>query len=129
MSMHPRLRNMVIRRLGTGRGGQGVEITFTRRVPGGYDPVTGGNKPPTNTDYIGSGVRVNYSEYAYKDESIVYGDFQIYLSPVLKDGTECPTPELSDVLNFLGRKVKVINVKPFNDNGYGCGWKLQVRYG
>jgi hypothetical protein len=120
---------MVIKQLGVGRGGNGVQLTLTRRIPGAYDPTTGGSTPTINVDYVGSGLRVNYNEYAYRNETIVYGDFQLYVSPVLIDGTDCPDPQIGDIIYFLEKKIKVINVKPFNDNGTDCGWKLQVRYG
>lgn len=129
MSMHLRMRNMVIRRLGVGRGGQGVAIILTKRTLGGYNPVTGGVDPETVTEYIGSGVRVNYTDQAYRNESIVYGDFQIYLSPVDLDGVDLPKPKVGDELTFLDNNVRIINISPFNDNGFNCGWKLQVRHG
>ena len=130
MAMHDRMRNMVIRRLGVGRGGQGVELTLTKTVPGVYNPKTGKTSPPTITDYIGSGVRVNYSDYAHKDSTILYGDFQLYVSPVLFDGSgDMPTPEITNNITFNGVKCSIIKVSPFNDNTVSCGWKLQVRNG
>lgn len=129
MGFHDRMRAMVIRNLAPQPKGKGVQVTLTRKTSGAYDPVTGGTKPPTITEYEGSAVRVNYSEYAYRNTTIVYGDFQLYMSPVLIDGTDTPTPKIGDVINFLGKSVKVINLSPFNDNNIGCGWKLQVRYG
>lgn len=129
MAFHNRMRAMVIRNLAPQPKGQGVPITFVYRTGGGYDKVTGGVKPETVTEIVGSGVRVNYSEFAYRNTAIVYGDFQVYLSPVKADGTDMPTPKIGDELIFLGNKARVINFGPFNDNGVGCGWKLQVRYG
>lgn len=125
--MHDRLRAMVIRQLSTKK--QGVPITFQQIIPGIYDPVTGGVSPAVTNTYNGSGVRVNYSEYAYKNTSIEAGDFQIYLSPVQVDGNEMPRPTAGDEFMFIDKIVRVINVQPFNDNAANCGWKLQVRYG
>lgn len=129
MAFHNRMRAMVIRNLAPQPKGKGVEITFKKQVGGGYDRETGGTYPIFVTEFKGSGVRVNYSEYAYKNEAIIYGDFQIYLSPVLIDGGEMPKPSIGDEFTFLDQEVRVINVNPFNDNGVDCGWKLQVRYG
>ena len=126
---HDRLRAMVIKQLGLQPKGKGSVVVFHRRTGGIYDPATGGVTAETVTDYTGSGLRVNYSEYAYKNETIVYGDFQLYLSPVKSDGTEMPLPHIGDQLTFIGKKARVINVAPFNENGVGCGWNLQVRYG
>lgn len=129
MAFHDRMRAMVIRNLAPQPKGKGVPITFSKQVGGGYDRETGGVYPIFTTDFNGSGVRVNYSEFAYKNETIVYGDFQIYLSPVTVDGGEMPKPSIGDEFLFLGQQARVINVNPFNDNGVDCGWKLQVRYG
>lgn len=127
--MHNRMRAMVIRNLGLQPKGQGSPVTFTKRISGGYDPKTGKTTPVVTQSYTGSAVRVNYSTFAYTNSTIVYGDFQLYLSPVLTDGGETPEPSVGDDYTFLGKKVTVINYSPFNDNGIGCGWKLQVRHG
>jgi hypothetical protein len=120
---------MVIRQLGLQPKGKGCPVVFTKRTGGGYDKVTGGVFPEVTTEFNGSGVRVNYSEYAYKDVTIEYGDFQIYLSPVQTNGSEMPRPAIGDIITFIDKSVRVINLSPFNDNGVDCGWKLQVRYG
>lgn len=128
MGMHERMRAMVIRQLAPQPKGKGVPTTLYKITEGEYDPVTQ-ESPQTTAEYIGSGVRVNYSDFAYRNTDIVYGDFQVYLSPVLADGTESPRPEIDDTILFQGEEVKVINLSPFNDNGVNCGWKLQVRKG
>lgn len=129
MAFHDRMRAMVIRNLAPQPKGKGVEITFYQKTGGGYDRETGGTYPIVITEFKGSGIRVNYSEYAYKNEVIEYGDFQIYLSPVQTNGSEMPEPKINDEFLFIDKKVRVINKSPFNDNGVDCGWKLQVRYG
>lgn len=126
---HNRMRAMVIRNLAPQPKGQGSPVTFTKRISGGYDPKTGKTTPVVTKSFEGSAVRVNYSTFAYTNSTIVYGDFQLYLSPVLTDGTEAPEPSIGDSYVFLGKKVNVINYSPFNDNCVGCGWKMQVRYG
>lgn len=129
MGMHERMRAMVIRQLAPQPKGKGVVITFERRDEGGYNPNTGEDEPSIINTYITSGLRVNYSEYGYKNSTIEYGDFQLYVSPILDTGEDTPTPQIGDYFTFLGEKVVVVTVKPFNDNGVSCGWKLQVRYG
>jgi len=132
MSMHPRQRQMVIRRLGTGKGGQGVALKLIKTVDGEFDPATG-TLNQTTTEYQGSGVRVNYSEYTHRNFDIPYSDYQIYMSPVqiqtdpLVPVADMPTPEIDDTIKFLSKEVKVVEVHPFNENGSGCGWKLRVR--
>lgn len=130
MAFHDRMRAMVIRQLAPQPKGKGVPVTATKRVGGGYDPRTGETTPVVIETLVGSGLRVNYSEYSYTNSTITYGDFQLYLSPVLADGSgDMPEPAINDSLEFLGKDVTVINVSPFNENSIGCGWKLQVRYG
>lgn len=126
---HDRMRAMVVRQLALQPSGKGATITFYQRTGGGYDPTTGGVFPEVVSEFNGSGVRVNYSEYAYKNVAIEYGDFQIYLSPVQTNGSDFPRPSLGDELTFIDKTVRVINISPLNDNGVDCGWKLQVRYG
>lgn len=126
---HNRMRAMVIRQLGPQPRGKGVPVIFTKKTGGEYDRTTGGVTPIVETQFTGSGVRVNYSEYSYKTEAIEYGDFQIYLSPVQITGEEMPRPSINDEFMFIDKKVRLINLSPFNDNGIDCGWKLQVRYG
>lgn len=132
MSMHPRQRQMVIKRLGVGKGGQGVELKLIKVTNGEFNPATG-SIDQTVAEYQGSGVRVNYSEYTHRNFDIPYSDYQIYLSPVqiqtdpLVPVAEMPTPEIDDIIKFLNKEVKVVEVHPFNENGSGCGWKLRVR--
>lgn len=132
MSMHPRMRAMVIRNLGLQPRGQGVQVTLRKVTDGGFNPETGGIDQ-TVEEYQGSGVRVNYSEYTHRNFDIPYSDYQIYLSPVqIQDDPstpveEMPTPEIDDTLVFLSKEIKVVEVHPFNENGFGCGWKLRVR--
>lgn len=129
MGFHDRMRGMVIRQLAPQPKGKGVPVKFIKRISGGYDRTTGDTTPIVIQEFTGSALRVNYSEYAYRNSTIIYGDFQLYLSPVLADGTDTPTPEVADRLEFLERDVTVVSVQPFNENSVGCGWKLQVRYG
>lgn len=138
MSMHPRQRQMVIRRLGIGKGGQGVALKLIKTVDGEFDPTIGAIVQTTK-EYNGSGVRVNYSAYTMRNFDIPYTDYQIYLSPLqlqadpdvpgdpLPPIKEMPEPEIDDVIEFMSKLVKVVEVHPFNENGFGCGWKLRVR--
>lgn len=125
-SMHPRMRAMVIRNLGLAPRGQGVEVKLLQVEDGVFNPATG-ELDQVVTEYTGSGVRVNYSEYTHRNFNIPYSDYQIYLSPIQADGEEMPTPQIDDTLVFLGNEVKVVELHPFNENGFGCGWKIRVR--
>lgn len=129
MGFHDRMRAMVIRQLAPQPKGKGVLVTFTKRVSGGFDPETGDTTPIVNKEFTSSGLRVNYSEWTHANTNIPYGDFQIYLSPILEDGADTPEPSIGDHYTFMSKSVVVVNYSHFNDNGPGCGWKLQVRHG
>lgn len=126
---HQRMRNMVIRQLGPQPKGKGSPTTLKRITDRKFNAKTGRYEDGVEEVYTGSAVRVNYSDYGYKDVTIVHGDFQLYMSPIQDTGDEHPEPKPTDVIEFLGKTVHVIRVSPFNDNGFNCGWKLQVRYG
>lgn len=127
MAIHNRMRAMTIRQLGV--NGNGAPAVLKRKSEGTFDPATGAVTGSTITEYNASAVRVNYKEYAYKNESIIYGDFQLYLCPVLQDGSDTPEPKHDDLITFSGDTFKVINIIPWNAAGVVCGWKLQMRKG
>ncbi|ANA49257.1 hypothetical protein PMW_132 [Pseudomonas phage phiPMW] len=126
---HERMRNMVIRQLGMGKGGKGSPLTMTVKGSGVFNPATGKVERQPDTVVTGSAVRVNYKVYSYKDETIQQGDFQLYISPILITGDECPTPVPEQRMTFNNKPVTIVRVEPFNDNTMNCGWKVQARYG
>ena len=141
-NVHERMRNMVIRNLALQPKGKGVALKLIKTVNGEFDPTIGAIVQTTK-EYNGSGVRVNYSAYTMRNFDIPYTDYQIYLSPLqfppyptdpagppplpIPESMEMPTPEIDDVIEFMSKLVKVVEVHPFNENGFGCGWKLRVR--
>lgn len=130
-SMHPRMRAMVIRNLGLAPRGQGSVAVLKQVEDGVFNPATGEIEQAV-TEYTGSGVRVNYSDHTHRNFGIPYSEYQIYLSPVQVTAVgepelEMPTPQIDDTLVFLGNEVKVVELHPFNENGFGCGWKIRVR--
>lgn len=129
MGMHDRLRNMTIRQLGLGPRGKGAPVTLNKITDGVFDPETSSIIGGGITSYDSSGLRVKYTSYDYRDTNIVHGDFQLYLSPVLVDGTDCPEPLIGDTVEFQNDLYKVINLEPWNAAGVVCGWKLQMRKG
>jgi len=129
MGMYDRIRAMTIRQLGVDRGGKGSPVILYKQEEGVFNPATGRIDGGGTVKYTGSGLRVNYTNFEYKSEVIEHGDFQIYLSPVLLDGTDCPPPAIADTFLFLGDVYKVINLEPWNAAGIECGWKVQSRKG
>lgn len=129
MSIHIRLRAMTIRRLGVGRGGQGSPATLHKISKGEYNPDTGEMEGAGSFNYQGSGLRVNYTTFEYRDVSILKGDYKLYLCPVLINGEDCPPPKLGDTVTFDNDVYKVINMEAWNASGLECGWKCQMRKG
>lgn len=129
-SVHDRHRAMCIRNLSLMPKGKGAAAVLTKVVPGTFDPSTGEVIGTTETTYDCSGIRVNYKNLEYKNTAVEYGDFQLYLCPVLQDGiTDTPTPVIDDTILFVGEVYKVVSVVPWNAAGIVCGWKLQMRKG
>lgn len=129
MGMHDRLRNMTIRQLGLGPKGKGAPATLNKVSEGVFDPETSSMIGAGVTAHNGSGLRVNYKSFDYKDTNIIHGDFRLYLCPVLVDGTDCPEPQREDTINFDNDLYKVLDIEPWNAAGVVCGWKLQMRKG
>lgn len=127
--IHDSLRKLTIRQLSVGPKGQGTAAVLTRTVKGEYDPSTGDYGITTVTNYNGSGLRVNFTNFEYKDTTIQHGDFKLYFCPVLQDGTDSPVPVIADIITFVGTKYKVVNMETWNSGGVDCGWKLQMRKG
>lgn len=127
MGVQNRLRNMVIRNLSVGGRGSGAPITITRVIEGEFDASTGGYTDEREEVYQGSGIRVSYKTYDYKNTAIQYGDFRIYLSPVLMDGTETPKPENGDKLKLGDNEATVVSYEAWDSNDLSCGYKLQMR--
>lgn len=123
------MRGVAIKMLGLAPKGYGGPLTLTQVTEGVFDPSTGGITDPVVTTYNCSGLRMNYESWDYRNTAIASGDYQIYLSPVLIDGTECPKPVTGNTIT-LGTEVGgVVSIEPFNSDVVNCGWKLQMRLG
>lgn len=127
MSIHDRMRALTIRRLGVGKGGQGSPATLHKISKGVYNPDTGKMEGAGSFNHLGSGLRVNYTTFEYRDVTITKGDYKLYLCPVLIDGTDCPAPKIGDTVTFDNDVYKVINLEAWNASGLECGWKCQMR--
>lgn len=127
--MHDRLRNMTIRQLGLGSGGKGAPATLNKVVEGVFNPETSSIEGGGYSTFYGSGLRVNYKSYDYRDTTIEHGDFRLYFSPVLVDGTDSPTPAIDDTVEFDNNLYKVVNLETWKAADVVCGWKLQLRKG
>ena len=127
MSIQDRLRAMVIRNLSPSPKGSGVAMTLTKEVVGGYDPGTSTVIPGSREEFLGSGIRISYKTFDYTNTAIEYGDFKVYLSPRLLDGTECPRPTNGDKITVGDESATVVSLERWNSNELECGYKLQMR--
>lgn len=125
MGIQDRLRAMVIKNLSL--KGAGTKVTLVKQTKGVFDPGTSTLIPGKEERYSGSGLRLNYKTFDYKNTAIEYGDFKIYLSPQLIDGTECPRPTTGDKLIIGEETATVVNLERWNSNELECGYKLQMR--
>ena len=125
--IHKNLQAMTIRQLGL--KGNGIPAILHKETEGVYNPNTGMVEGGGLVDYAGSGIRVNYKSFDYRDLTIVHGDFRLYLSPQLQDGSPCPTPEIGDTVSFDDDLYKVVNFETWKAAHLECGWKIQVRKG
>lgn len=127
MGIQDRLRAMVIRNLAPAPKGSGVVLSLVQETEGEFDPGTSTVLPGRIDTYIGSGLRVNYKTFDFKNTAIEYGDFKVYLSPVLANGDETPKPSTGDVIIIGDTKSTIVNLEAWDSNELACGWKLQMR--
>lgn len=125
--IHERFRAMTIRQLGL--KGNGIPAVLHKETEGVYNPSTGFVEGGGSVDYEGSGIRVNYKTFDYRDLTIAHGDFRLYLSPQLQNGNDCPAPENGDTVTFDNDTYKVINFETWKAGHLDCGWKIQLRKG
>ncbi|MOA38226.1 hypothetical protein D3C78_1598860 [compost metagenome] len=91
-----------------------------------YNPVTDMNEM-TVVAYAASGIRASFKQHNIDGELVRQGDVKLYLSPVLVDGSDCPTPQTVDQVLFNGKQYIIVNVKEWNFAATSCGWCLQLR--
>ena len=127
MGIQANLRAMVIRNLAPAPKGSGVALQLVKEVEGAYDPETSAVIPGRTEVYEGSGLRVNYKTFDFTNTAIQYGDFKVYLSPILINKQETPPPLTGDVIVIGGERATVLNIEAWDSNELACGWKLQVR--
>lgn len=126
MDMFDRLRAMTIRNLKPrDNGGKGQAGSLVRREYT-YNPDTDMNEVVDAT-YDISGIRATYALRHIDGQLIRMSDVKFYLSPVLIDGTDCPTPLTTDQIQIDGKTYTVLTVKTWNNSGVECGWQLQLR--
>ncbi len=81
----------------------GDNVTFTRTIPGVFNPSTGGISSPSITQYQAQGVSSNFNEMELTNSTVQYGDMKYYILP--PDGT---TPQIGDTVVIGSIKYRII---------------------
>lgn len=106
---------------------KGGVVTLRREVPGEYDPGTGGPGAGSETDYPGTGVKLNYSQDDIDGTLIKQGDQQLLLSPLQRDGTAMPLPVSGDLLLIGAKAYTVQSVVDLQPTDTSLLYTLQLR--
>lgn len=124
--MFDRFRAMTIRNLQPrSSGGKGMPGTLVRKERT-YNPDTDLNETVDST-YSISGLRATFALRHVDGELIRISDVKFYLSPVLINGEDCPTPLTTDQIQLDEKVYTVVSVKDWDNAGVVCGWQVQLR--
>lgn len=150
MNTYDRFRAMAIRRLSlVSEGGLGEVIQITRKIGQQYDPDTSTTVQIFEV-YKSTGLRVNFRRFDIDNTLVKENDVNFYISPLATQdipdpdwipdvgeteadrptitvSLDTPAIQTTDVIEFLGVKYAVINVRPWNHAGVSIGFKVQGR--
>lgn len=126
--IYDRSRKTAIRMLGLrSKGGKGEKLKLT--ISSTDEPeVIDGIVVPNDTVYLGSGVRIEYTNRDINDTVIKIGDVKFLVSPIQIDGQDMPTEiQPQSKIEFAGSVYSVVNSKPWNFTGLSIGFEVQAR--
>lgn len=126
--IYDRSRKTAIRMLGLrSKGGKGEKLKLT--ISSTDEPeVIDGIVVPNDTVYLGSAVRIEYTNRDINDTVIKTGDIKFLVSPIQIDGTDMPTEiQPQSKIEFAGSVYSVVNSKPWNFTGLSIGFEVQAR--
>lgn len=106
---------------------KGGPVVLRREVPGEYDPETGGHGVGTVTEYIGTGVKLDYDVENVDGALIQRGDQQLLLSTLQRDGTPLPAPTVADLVIVGPNTYTVKNVADLQPTDISVLFTLQLR--
>jgi len=126
--IYDRSRKTAIRMLGLrSKGGKGEKLKLT--ISSTDEPeVIDGIVVPNEDIYLGSAVRIEYTNRDINDTVIKMGDVKFLVSPIQIDGTDMPTEiQPQSKIEFAGSVYSVVNSKPWNFTGLSIGFEVQAR--
>ena len=99
---------------------KGQQITFSREVSSGFNPVTGVNTTSTTT-FTGYGASFDYNKSEIDGEIVRRGDIRFVMEAT---STE---PEQGDTATIDSKVYRVMNVKPTSPAGTVVIYEAQLR--
>lgn len=126
--IYTRGRATAIKQLGLPPTGKGAPLTLTKVTAGGEYIPGGGETAPTETAYLGSGIRTAYRLQDIDGTLIQSSDVRFLVSPLLQNGGDMPVAGVNDSLTFGGIVYNIISCKPWNYDGEtSIGFIIQGR--
>lgn len=99
----------------------GEAVTFTREVPGEYDPTTGDTLPSNTVTYTAFGVPENYKNQEIDGVTVMQGDRKVTIYKTTM------VPEVNDAITLNGANYRVIDVELIRAQGQDIIYQMQVR--
>lgn len=119
---------MAIRMLAARPTGKGAPLVLRVITPGVRNPATGTTPPPTTDNYTGSGLRTQYKSRDVDGTQIRAGDVRLIVSPVLANGSDMPTLQPGQRVQFDGGQwYTVQNTSAWDYAGVSIGFVVQGR--
>ena len=126
--IYARAKAAAIRGLALYPKGKGASLTLHRITGGGEYIPGGGETAPTQTDYLGSGIRTQYKLKDVDGTLVQAGDVRFLVCPILQDNSDTPTPQTGDTMTFGGTLYNVVTCKPWQYDGEtSVGFEVQGR--
>lgn len=106
---------------------KGGVVVLRRETPGEYDPEVGGPGAGSETDYEGTGVKLDYDVQLIDGTNILRGDQQLLLSPLQRNGQPMPVPKNSDLVLIGATTYFIKNVAKLEPTDTSLLYTLQLR--
>lgn len=99
---------------------KGQQVTFSRKVSSGFDPVLGNNTTNTTT-FTGYGAAFDYNQSELDGSIVQNGDIRFLMESTTS------APELGDTATINSVIYRVMNVKPLSPAGTVVSYEVQLR--
>jgi len=99
----------------------GEAVTFSREVPGEYNPETGETLPGDVVTYTAFGVPENYTSKEIDNVTIIQGDRKVTIYKTTL------VPQVNDAITLNGADYRVMNVEQIRAQGQDIIFQMQVR--